>query len=288
MKKLFLLLFFFSALSLSANTRIREFRSANELLRKRQYAKAAAAFETLVKKTSRTQRIYAMRRQCEAMARIRKGGEALKIAAKIPDPVLREYTVMQILSISRQYKKLIDQFGKKDLNLLPDDIIHHGFYMRAEALEHLKQYSTAFKDIDRCIAECGSDMEQKMLACMWGTQLAYNKKNHELVLKYADQALKETRFRESFMFLRPMTLKAKILIAEKDFAGAEKCLALAPANLKKTKGVWGCRFNILSGDLALARGRKSQAADFYRQALICAGKTQHLIIAAQKKLASVK
>ena len=271
-----------------AQSNIQEFKAANQLQAKRKYAEAAEVYRQLAGKEKGYRQNYAGLMLATMLTRAKKTQEAMDAAEQISDPTYKAYARLIVLFESRNSREIVKQFADLKADQFPEEYQHRALYMYGNACGLLKQYDKAMPALEEAVKNAGSDTEGKMLALMDYTTYAQMAGELDKALAAADQAIQYKTFITSYMYLRPLLIKAEILIQRKKYAEAEETLKQVSKQTAQGTGPWTWRYYMLSGDLALAQNSRDQARECYQKALTAAGKAKHLIVPAEKKLAALK
>ncbi len=271
--------------SIFAQNSTQDFQAASKLLARYKYADAEAAFGKLADREKGAMQDKARLYQAISLARQRKTDDGLKAAEKIADPVLKAFAEMNVYSNSRKSQMIFEKYGKVDFSKWPEDIAYKAFYLRGNAYGRNRQPDKAIADFRKSYELAGADDEGKLLALMDHTDVAFNAKKYDEALAASEKALPyKTKFGTSYLYLRPAFIRAEIFIRQKNLAEAEALLTVFPEKNACRVDYWSWKYDMLHGDIELARGNKEKAEEWFRKALKAAGDKGYLVKPTQKKL----
>ena len=265
-KQIFPAILFLAAFSLMADFPT-DFQNAQKQFNQRKWEKAAAAFAQTAENAPAAYKDKCYSYAARALASARKQNEAEGMAARIANPEWKSYTRMEILSTLGKFNELVTQFRTEKIDGWPEEIAYLGHYMLGRALASSRNATEAVAELEKAVAQAGSDERTRILALSSLVQAAQKNGDTAKALAAADKALSMKSFRGFSAYLDAALRKTQILIAQKKFDEAEKNLDALDAGRKWNGGDWQLQYLETRGDLAAAKGNSAEARRYYAQAL---------------------
>ncbi len=265
-KQIFPAILFLAAFSLMADFPT-DFQNAQKQFNQRKWEKAAAAFAQTAENAPAAYKDKCYSYAARALASARKQNEAEGMAARIANPEWKSYTRMEILSTLGKFNELVTQFRTEKIDGWPEEIAYLGYYMLGRARVFSRNAAEAVGDLEKAVAQAGSDERTRILALSALAQAAQKNGDAAKALETADKVLSMKTFRGFSAYLDAALRKAQILIAQKKFDEAEKSLDALNAERKWNGGDWHLQYLETRGDLAAAKGNSENAKKYYAQAL---------------------
>lgn len=244
-----------------------DFRAAQQDFNRSKWKSAAEKFLKLEKSAKGEVKDKVLSYAAIASAHAKKVNDANNIVKRISNANRKAYTQLQILSATQKFKQIEKEFAAVDISKWSEEYAYRGYFTRGQAYFRLRKFKAAVSDLEKAIADAGSDTRLKIIALDLAVASAKYAKDTAKALALADQAIKITSYRNFYAYMSPYLTKVQILIEQKKFADAEKALAAFNKGRNwKNGGYWCYRYLDTCGNLAFAKGDKAKALEFYKQA----------------------
>lgn len=238
-----------------------EFQNALQQYEARDWTNAASAFSALAETGSTTLQDRCHAYAARALAAAKDREAAFAAAARIQNPHWKAYAEMATLETLGKPSELLQTFRDEPIEDWPDTLAYLGFLMRGTAAGSVPE---AISDLEHAATEAGSDSSAKGLALNRLVSAHLSAGDSANALTAAEQLVGLTACGGKYYWIDGVFQKARLLTAAKRFDEAERTLELMSKN---TEPIFRFRYLEAQGDLALARERKTEAEDWYRQAL---------------------
>lgn len=274
-----------SPLLLFAGNYADDFGNASKLLSQRKYQEAMESFIKLsVRPPSASAGDSALAKAAECAAVLRKFKEAYELAAKIKSAPDRKFCKMKLLLRDRKANDLIAEFKDEDINAWPDRLVSRAFYERGFAYSAMGNAPKGIQDLEKSLKSAINPLDKINASYLLGSVYMKQKDDEKALAAFA---VVETcpKFSGSASFMRAMQDSASILMRQGKYDEAEAKLGKIRKNLS---GYWKASVGASYGDLALARGKKQEAIEKYKEALSGKGIPANLASSVQSKIDSMK
>jgi predicted negative regulator of RcsB-dependent stress response len=249
-----------TALHAAAST-LDAFQEALRRFEARDWTNAASAFSDLAETAPATLqdrcRAYAVRSQAAA----KDGEAAFAAAARIQDPHWKAFAEMSALEALGRPDELLRRFRDEPVADWTDALAYRGFLMRGTAAGPVPE---AVPDLEQAAALAGSDTASGSRALNRLVEARLAAGDAPGALEAASRLVALSDCRGNYVWVDGVFQKARLLTAARRFDEAEAALEL----LRDTaEPIFRFRYCEARGDLALARDRREEAENWYRQAL---------------------
>ena len=242
--------------------------AAVKLTRARKYKEAQAAFMKMAqgKKVTDFQKSDALEQAALCAAALKKYDEAIKIAKTIPLKPVSKTTQMQIMSRSRKWKQVVDQFKGEDIDSWPDDLKVKAYWARGASAYRVKNGKLAESDLSKAAVFPMSSNDKGLLLNNLGDTYRYLLKDDKKAIETYQRV-----FKESHIYKASHAAISMAGIYLKEGKPAEALKTLNRINTKKMRGYWASAVIAARARVLAAQGKTAEAIAAYKEALAIKG-----------------
>ncbi|HAW31850.1 MAG TPA: hypothetical protein DCY03_27710, partial [Planctomycetaceae bacterium] len=213
-------------------------RAASQLMRKRKYQAAEAAYVTLSENKNITpiQKSTALEKASDCARALKAFDRAGQLTDQIPVESIQKTARMENLLSQRNYQSVIDQYGDEDLAQWPFWQAGAGAFVRARAYLGLKDGKKAEADLQQALALTSEPRLKSSILVMMGHNREMNLQDDKLALDaYQQNYLSAGPIGSADQF-RSVQGAIRILIRQQKYGEASKVLSLVKTG--DLKGFW--------------------------------------------------
>jgi len=245
-------------------------KAAVTLRQKRKYEEAKAAFLKMAAgEVSDFQKADALEQAAECAMRLKRYGEATKLANRIPLAPNSETMKMAILMGQRKWKVVVGTYKDEDFSKWPCPLAAKAYQLRGRAYAILRDGKAAEADLKKSLDYVASKFGQARIWLDLGANYQGLLKDEDLALEAYAEAINRLRGAGSWINLGAVTSSAAILTKQQKYNKAFEVLNTVDAS--KLTGYW--RGAILAGhaEALAAQGKKDEAVAKFSEAIAVKG-----------------
>ncbi|QDT91673.1 DUF4838 domain-containing protein [Gimesia algae] len=242
-------------------------KAASQLLRKRKYQVAEAAYVALseTKNITQLQKSTALEKAAECARALQDYERAGQLADRIPVDSIAKTARMENLLSQRDFQSVVDEYGNEDLAQWPFWQSGAGAYARARAYHGLKNGKKAEADFQQALAFAADSRLKSSILVMMGNNREMNLQDDKSALDaYQQNYLSTGRIGAANQF-RSVQGAVRILLRQQKYDAALNVLKLV--KIGNLKGFWRHEMMLSQASVLTAADQVDQAVKVYRDLL---------------------